>query len=181
MIFWLFILIGGLCAWLGVRKGFYAMFATLFCLMFAVYIGVLAAPKIMAMSEGLEKDPGYAAGCVFGMTLLIFGLLWSVAWFYFLRDIDDYFPKLFDRIGGGALGFLFGYVLVGLCLLLVCILPFSQGDNLPALISRDSMIRLSVPAVAKACNFVAFYSLECFYGNVENTLMFLLSLAETPT
>lgn len=176
MIFWLFILVGGLCSWLGVSKGFYAMFATLFCLMFAVYIGVLAAPKIMAMSEGLEKDPGYAAGCVFGMTLLIFGLLWSVARFYFLRDTDDYFPKLFDRIGGGTLGFLFGYLLVGVAVLLICIMPFSQGDSLPAFLGRESMMRFAVPAVVRACNFVAFYSLECFYGDVENTVAFLLSL-----
>ncbi len=177
MIFWLFILVGGLFAWLGTRKGLYAMLASLFCLMFAIYIGVLAAPKIMAVSEGLEKDPGYAAGCVFGMTLLIFVVLWTVAWFYFLRDIDDYFPKLLDRVGGGTLGFLFGYFLTGVVLLVICLTPFSHGDNLPAFIGRQAMARFAEPAVARACNFVAFYSLECFYGDVEKTLAFLLSLA----
>lgn len=176
MLFWVLLIVGGLFACLGVKKGFYAMFATLFCLMFSVYIGVLAAPRIMRLSHDFEQDPYYAAGCVFGMFLVIFILLWAIAWFYFLRDGEDYFPKMLDRIGGGVCGFLFGYILSSLVLLMVCIMPFSRDDAMPALCNRDSAMRFSVPAVVKTCNFVAAYSLECFDGDAESIVDFLLSL-----
>jgi uncharacterized membrane protein required for colicin V production len=180
MLFWILLIISGLFAWLGVKKGFYAMFATLFCLMFAIYIGVLASPRIIRLSEGLENDSYYAAGCVFGTTLLVFLLLWIVAYFYFLRDCDDYFPKMFERIGGGVCGFLFGYILTSLVMLLVCIMPFSRNEGLPGFLQREAVSRFSVPAVVKTCNFIAEYSLECFDGDAEGTVEFLLSLDDKP-
>jgi uncharacterized membrane protein required for colicin V production len=176
MLFWSLLIIGGLFAWLGIKKGLYAMFATLFCLMFSVYIAVLAAPRIMRLSHGLEKDPNYAAGCVFGMFLVMFILLWSIAWFFFLRDGEDYFPAMPDRIGGGVCGFLFGYILTSLILLTVCIMPFSRDEKIPGVCNRQAAMRFSVPAVVKTCNFIAEYSLECFDGNAESIVDFLMSL-----
>ena len=180
MLFWLLLSVSGLFAWMGAKKGFYAMFATLFCLMFSVYIGVLAAPRIIRLSQGLEKDPYYAAGCVFGMSLLVFILLWTIAYFYFLRDSDDYFPKMLERIGGGVCGFFFGYIMTSLILLLLCIMPFSRHEGVPGFCSREAVVRFSVPAVVKACNFIGEYSLECFDGNAEGTVEFLLSLEDKP-
>jgi uncharacterized membrane protein required for colicin V production len=147
MLFWVLLIVSGLFAWLGVKKGLYAMFATLFCLMFSVYIGVLAAPRIIRLSHGLEQDPYYAAGCVFGMGLVIFILLWSIAYFFFIRDGEEYFPKMFERIGGGVCGFLFGYILTSLLMLLLCIMPFSRSEKLPVFCSRDEG-----DAIFRACS-----------------------------
>jgi uncharacterized membrane protein required for colicin V production len=180
MLFWVLLIVSGLFAWLGVKKGLYAMFATLFCLMFSVYIGVLAAPRIIRLSHGLEQDPYYAAGCVFGMGLVIFILLWSIAYFFFIRDGEEYFPKMFERIGGGVCGFLFGYILTSLLMLLLCIMPFSRSEKLPVFCSRDEGMRFSVPAVVKTCNFIAGYSLECFDGDAESIIDYLLSFESKP-
>ena len=176
MLFWLLLIVSGAFAWLGVKKGLYKMFATMFCLMFAVYIGVLAAPRIIRLSHGLEQDPYYAAGCVFGISASVFILLWMIAWFFFLRDGEDFFPPMLERIGGGVCGFLFGYILTGMMMLLICIMPFSRTDRLPVFCGRDAMIRFSVPPVVKACNFIGEYSLECFDGNAESIVDFLLSM-----
>ncbi len=181
MVLWVLIGVGVLLGWLGVKKGLYAMFATLFCLMFSVYIGVLATPKIVRISHGLEQSPYYAAGCVFGMTLLVFLFLWLTAYYYFLRDDLDYFPPLIDRLGGGICGFLFGYILTGMLFLLVCIMPFSRNKGLPEFCRYDTLSRYSVPAVVKTCNFIADYSLECFYGDSEKCIEILLSLSDEPS
>ena len=180
MVFWLFIIVGGLFAWLGVKKGFYVMFSTLFCLMFAVYIGILATPRIVHLSEGLENDGYYAAGCLFGLTLIIFILLWVVAYFYFLRNRDEYFPKMVDQIGGGIFGFLFGYILISLLMMMLCVMPFSRNENVPGFLRRDTLLRLSVPPVVKTCNFIAEYSLECFFGDSEKAVKFFLALEDDP-
>lgn len=180
MMFWILLLVSGVFAWVGVRKGFYMMFTMLFCLMFAVYIGVLATPRIVHLSEGMERDAYYAAACLFGMTLLVFILLWMVAFFYFLRDRDEYFPKMIERIGGGAFGFLFGYILTSLVMVLIYIMPFSRNESLPAFFRRDAVIRFSVPAVIKTCNFIAEYSLECFDGDSEKAVEFLLAIGDAP-
>jgi len=180
MLFWLLLIISGLFTWLGVKKGFYVMFATLFCLMFAVYVGVLATPRIISLSEGMEHDAYYAAACLLGMTLLTFILLWSVAFFYFLRDCDEYFPKMLERIGGGVSGFLFGYILTSLLMVLICVMPFSRNEGLPRFCRRDAALRFSVPAVVKTCNFIAEYSLECFDGDSEKAIEFLLAIDDEP-
>lgn len=176
MLFWLLMIVGALFAWLGAKKGLYAMFATLFCLMFSVYIGVLAAPGIIELSHGLEQDPYYAAGSVFGMAVAVFILLWMIAYYFFLRGSEEYFPLMLERIGGGVCGFLFGYILTALLMLLFCIMPFSRNEKIPGFCNRDAVMRFSVPAVVKTCNFIGECSLECFDGNAEKIVDMLLSL-----
>lgn len=168
------LMVGLVFAWIGIQKGLYAMIATLFCLMFAVYIGVLASPKIIQLSHGAQQGPWYAAGCVLGTTLVVFVLLWIIAFFYFLYKREDYFSERVDKIGGGVCGFFFGYILGGLLLLLACMTPAMEYEHLPQFCRRDTAMRYAVPPVTASCNFIAKYSLECFYGDTEKAVDFLL-------
>ena len=157
-------------AYLGLKKGLYVMFATLFNILFAVFIAVLSTRKLLSYSPQYETSGNYASLGVFLLFCLVFGLLQVFAWFYFLRNRDDYFPKMLDRVGGFLVGAACGYIIYSLLIMLICILPYSVEGKMDWLSRRDKMKALSRPGVCKACNFLAWYSLECFYGDSEQAV-----------
>ena len=178
MFLWIMIIISVLTAYLGYKKGLFVMFATLFNLMFAIFIGVLSTPKLMSLSAGYENSGYYAAASVLLLFVLIFGVLQFFACFYFLRDREDLFPKLLDKAGAMIFGFLCGYVVCCVLMLSFCIMPCSNKAQESHIFSREQLEQLSVPGVDKVCNFLAWYSLHCFDGNSEKAIAHLLSLGE---
>ncbi|MCE5186525.1 MAG: CvpA family protein [Planctomycetaceae bacterium] len=175
MIVWFVILLSLAAAFLGLKKGFLFMFATLFTMMFAIFIAVLSTPMMLSMSPGLETSGYYAGGCMLVIFLLIFLVLEGFGWFFFLRDREDYFPKLLEKIGGATVGFFCGYGLACTLLLGLCIMPCSRGQ-IDWLCTRDNLQKISTPGVFRICNFLGWYSLECFDGNVERAVGQLLGL-----
>jgi len=166
-------------SYMGLKKGLYVMFATLFNILFAVFIAVLSTRKLLSYSSQYEHNGNYAALGVLLIFCLIFGLLQIFAWFYFLRLREDYFPKSLDRVGGFLVGGLCGYLFYLLIILTLCILPWSVEGKMDWFSGRDKMKALSVPGVCKACNFLGWYSLECFYGDSERSVDWLLGLSES--
>jgi len=178
MFLWITIIISVLFAYLGYRKGFFVMFATLFNLMFAIFIAVLSTPKLLSFSPGYESSGYYAAASVFLLFLLVFGVLEFFACFYFLRDCEGCFPVLFDKIGAVIFGFFSGYVICCLIMLAFCIMPCSTTQDVEKFCDRDNLKELSVPGVRKVCNFLAWYSLHCFEGDSEESINYLLMLCD---
>jgi uncharacterized membrane protein required for colicin V production len=175
MIPWLLILIGLATAFVGLKKGFFFMFATQFLMMFAAYIAVLTTPMLLSVSPGYETNGYYAGGSVIVLFFLIFSVLEGFGWYFFLRDREDYFPKMLEKAGGVLVGFLCGYVFFCVLLLAFCIMPCSRG-KVDWLSTRENLRNLVTPAVFRVCNFLGWYSLECFDGNVERAVEQLLTL-----
>jgi uncharacterized membrane protein required for colicin V production len=178
MLFWLCLIIGGLFALLGFKKGLYVAITMLFNLMIGVYAGVLAAPRVLNMSPEYGQSGYYPAATVFFLAIIIFAVLQLIAWFYFLHDAVEYFPKLIEQVGGALCGFLFGYFLLGLVTLSICMMPFSKGMIPSYLPQRDQMIQFAGKPVAGICNFIGAYSLEYFDGQPEVILETLLSTGQ---
>jgi hypothetical protein len=168
MLFWICLIIGGLFAWLGLKKGFYVWLATLLCLMTGIYISVLATPYILKMSPEYSDSGYYAAITMLMLALVIFVVLDVICWFFFLHDREEYFPKRIEQVGGGFCGFLFGYFLLGLAALSVCMMPFSRSGIPSFLPQRESMARFAIKPVVGICNFIGWYSLECFDGKPKS-------------
>ena len=180
MLLWAMIIISLSVAWLGVKKGFFVMFATFFNLMFAIFISVLSTQKLMHYSSGYETSAYYAAGTVFLLFVFTFGLLQIFAYFYILQNRDEYFPWIFDKVASAVIGFLCGYTLCCLLVLIICVMPFSTNRQVGWLCTRDTMKEISRPGIQKVCNFLGWYSLHCFDGNSEGQIQHLLSLAHDP-
>lgn len=178
MFLWITIIISVLMAYWGYKKGFFMMFAILFNLMFAIFVAVLSAPKLLSFSTGYEDSGYYAAASVLLTFILIFGVLQFFAYFYFLRDSEGLFPKLFDKLGALIFGFLSGYMICCILMLSFCIMPCSTKSETEHFCKREQLREISVPGVRKVCNFLAWYSLHCFEGNSEKAIDRLLSLAE---
>jgi hypothetical protein len=167
MLFWLCLIIGCLFGWLCFKKGLFVAITMLFNLMIGVYISVLAAPRILNMNPEYGQSGYYAATTMFALAMVIFAVLQLIAWFYLLNDTLEYFPKLIDQIGGAFCGFLFGYFLLGLVTLSICVMPFSKGKIPFYLPQRDKMIQFARKPVIRICNFIGCYSLEYFDGQPD--------------
>lgn len=176
MLLWIMIITSLLFAWLGFKKGFLVMFATLFNLMFAIFISVLSTRGLMRLSSGYEMSAYYAATTLFLVFLLTFGVLQVFAYYYILQNREDYFPWLFEKVGSVVMGALCGYVICCLIILIVCIMPCSVHGKVDWLCTRNNMEKLSVPGIQKVCNFLGWYSLHCFEGNSEGEIQYLLTL-----
>jgi hypothetical protein len=179
MLFWVCLIIGGVFAWLGLKKGFYVWLATLLSLMMGIYIGVLATPYILKMNPEYSDSGYYAAVTMLMLALVIFAVLEAICWFLFLHDREEYFPKLIEQIGGAFCGFLFGYFLLSLVALSVCVMPFSRGKMPFLLPQRESMAKFAIKPVVGICNFIGEYSLESLLaGKPEEVIKGLLLLGE---
>jgi hypothetical protein len=178
MLFWVCLIIGGVFAWLGLKKGFYIWLATLLSLMVGIYVGVLATPRILNMNSEYSDSGYYAAATMLMLALVIFAVLEAICWFSFLHDREEYFPKLIEQVGGGFCGFLFGYLLLSLVVLSVCVMPFSRGKMPFLLPQRDNMVKFASGPVLRVCGFIGGYSLECFDGEPEAVVESLLAVGE---
>lgn len=178
MLAWLVIMVALGFGFLGLKKGLYVMFAVLFNLLFAVFISILSMRTLLSYSPQYERHGYYASMGLFLLFCMIFGLLQVFAWFYFLRHRDDYFPQMLDRVGGFLVGGVCGYIIITLLILVLCITPCSVKGQLDWLCVRDKMVGLCAPGMTKTCDFLAWYSLECFDGESEKAIKELIELTE---
>jgi hypothetical protein len=179
MLVWLMIVVSLGFAYMGLKKGLYVMFAVLFNLLFAVFISILSTRTLLSYSPQYEHHGYYASLGLFLLFCVIFGLLQMFAWFYFLCHREDYFPAMLDRVGGFLVGGVCGYIIITMLILMLCIMPCSVKGQVDRLCARDKMRGLCAPGVTKACDFLAWYSLECFDGESEKVINELLELTES--
>ena len=180
MLFWLCLLMGCLFGWLCFKKGLFVAITMLFNLMIGIYVGVLAAPRILNMNPEYGQSSYYAAGTIFFLAIIIFAVLQLIAWFYLLNDTLEYFPKLIDQLGGAFCGFLFGYFLLGLMTFSVCVMPFTKTKMPGYLPKRESMVRFASAPVIRICNFIGAFSLQYFDGQPEAIVDTLLAVTPEP-
>ena len=180
MLAWLMIAMCLAFGFLGLKKGLYVMWSVLFNLFFAVFVSVLSTLSLLSYSPEYERHGYYASLGVFLLFFLIFSLLQVFAWFYFLRHRDEYFPKMLDRVGGFLVGGASGYIISVLLILILCIMPCSVEGKVDWFCTRDKMQSLAVPGICKVCNFLAWYSIECFNGDAEKAVEELINITNPP-
>lgn len=176
------ILLSSVMAFVGFRKGLYVMFATVFNQLFATFIAVLSTRKIVLLSPGFEQNEHYAAVVLFLLYIFIFAVLQFFAWFYFLRSREDYFPIIFDKICAVILGFISGHIISCVVLLSLCVGlgTLTESDQVKKFCMRQKIQKTTTPVLVKACDFLAWYSLECFDGDTQASLEDLLHINSQP-
>ena len=164
--------------YLGLKNGLYIMFTILFNLLFAVFISILSTRTLLSYSPQYEHNGYYASFGLFLLFCVVFGLLQVFAWFYFLRYRDEFFHPMIDHVGGFLVGSICGYIVMAFLILVLCIMPCSVKGKLDWLCARDKMQGLCAPGMIKSCDFLAWYSLECFDGESKKAINELLELTK---
>jgi len=120
--------VGGLFAWIGVRLGFLASWIMFFNLLLAAYMGVFLGPYIIASVPATTESP-YGHALVFVSTAVGTLLATYAACYASLAGrIQIEFPRVFESLAAGILGFLSGFLAWGFVSMVICLTPLSEED-----------------------------------------------------
>lgn len=126
MAFWIGILVGAAFARFMISKGFYETWAIFFNILISVYLAVYLRPVIVDIAA-VGDMPYSNALTMIGTAVGVFLVLHGVSYTFVTGQLSVPFPKVFDTVGSGFLGFLGGLLIWSFVTLLVCITPASQS------------------------------------------------------
>ena len=128
MVFWVGILVGGLFVWLAVRRGFYEMWTMLFNLLISIYIAVYLTPVIVEIVPAAGDTAYGNAMMLLAVAVAIFAILYVISLTFLTGQFKVEFPKIFDNLGAGILGFLGGLRVWSVVVLLISATPIVKSD-----------------------------------------------------
>lgn len=123
MVFWIAILAGVLFAWLAVRVGFYETWALLFNVIVSIYVSIYLTPLLAKLA------PASPYGVAFSMIVLAggcFALLHGLSYVFLTGQFSVEFPRFFEILLGGALGFAGGFLILSFVALVVTVTPLAR-------------------------------------------------------
>ena len=126
MVFWVGILIGAGFAWLAIKRGFYESWALAFNVIISVYLAVFLGPIIADIVPVVGGMAYNTALCMMAAATVSFLVLHGISYTFVTGQFSVSFPRIFDVLGTGFLGFLTGFLIWSFVGLLICITPVSQ-------------------------------------------------------
>lgn len=155
MVFWIAILTGVLFVWLAVRMGFYEMWVLLFNIVVSVYVAIFLAPVVAEFAPSGDGLSSY--GTALSMILLAggcFAILQGLSYVFLTGQFNIPFPRVFDILFSGGLGFLTGFLILSFVALVLTTTPLAESDIVRTLgLSRESQ-RTNLSCIAWCCNRV---------------------------
>ena len=119
------ILAGGFCIWVAVKIGFYETWAVLFNIVIAIYTALFLAQPILNV---LPEDARNIRCCeALTLTVLATGaflILHGITYVLLTSQFKVTFPKLFDILFAGLLGFFGGFLLLSFAVLIIFLTTF---------------------------------------------------------
>jgi len=127
MMFWIAILAGALFVWLAVRLGFYETWVLLFNTVVSIYVSVFCTPILAE----LVPAPGGAASyhialCMVALAGGCFALLQGLSYVFLTGQFHIPFPRLFDVLLSGVVGFLAGFLVLSFVALVLTTTPLAE-------------------------------------------------------
>ena len=163
MLFWVAVLAGGGFAYLGIKKGFFPMWAITFNILVSVYLSVMLLPVI----EAIIPDNGgqaYFYNCALSLLIigiLVFVVLQTIASNYFSGGFQVSFPVIFNNIVAAILGFISGYLICCTVLVIISIMPFtSQSSIANKILGPQNLPAAVTKPVIGACDFIGVASMQ---------------------
>jgi len=128
MFFFVSVLVGGLFAWIAVQIGFYATWILFFHLVLAAYIAIFLTPIIIPnISAAATTDYGTAlilASVAIATLFIAYGICFACL----TGHLRVEFPKIFDSVIAGLLGFQAGFLVWSFVILVFCLTPLAKSD-----------------------------------------------------
>lgn len=154
MVFWIGILVGGLFAWMAVRRGFYDTWTILFNIVISVYTALYLTPVVVDVLPG-------AGGTAYGNALTLTALAAAVFFILCITSLTLFtgrfrvsFPKLLDNLGAGVLGFLAGLLVWSFAVLPISATPIGQTAFAGSIGLGDKVKQTNSPYLCSWCNLV---------------------------
>ena len=179
MVFWVGILVGGVFVWFAIKMGFYETWAFAFNIVISIYLAVFLGP-IIASTVPVVRDTAYNNALTMTVTAVgVFLILHGISYTFLTGQFTVSFPKVFDTLGTGFLGFLAGFLVWSFVSLLICITPISQNSFVKEIGFSSQFEQTSVSYISRFCNLVnAVVSSQDNEQTTEEAISGLLKGAE---
>ena len=166
---WVVILVGLLVGIFGIRKGFFVMWGTVFNVLISIYLGVMLTPLIVGTFQKEGVSCYCCAGCVAGVTLLLFAILESIVYCCLFKGSKVILPWAVDTFGAGMLGFVCGYIACSFLLLVIGIMPVETPFK-GGFFDKEKLVAVGEGPVVKSCDIVGSLSLQFRKGVAEQVI-----------
>lgn len=155
MVFWVAILSGVLFAWLAVRLRFYATWVLVFNVLVSMYVAVFLAPAVA------EFAPVAGGAASYGLTLSLvvlaggcFAILHGLSFVFLTGQFNIAFPRVFDILVSGLLGFAAGFLVLSFVALVFTTTPLAQQEIVSSIGFNEQSQQPNITCLARSCNLI---------------------------
>ncbi len=127
MVFWAGILAGGFFIWFAVKIGFYETWALLFNIVISIYLAIFLTPIILDIIPTAGETQYCSALALIVTAAGTFLILFGLTYIFFTGQYKVPFPKIFDILFSGVLGFLAGFLVLSFIAFVITVTPISQN------------------------------------------------------
>jgi hypothetical protein len=177
MAFWIGILVAGTFAWSAIKLGFYETFALVFNIIISIYLAIYLRPIIVNIPV-VGDTPCSNALSMVAVALASFLILQGISYTFLIGQINVSFPKVFDTLGAGLLGFLGGFLVWSFLSLLIYVTPASRNTFVKGIGFKDEFQQTTVSYVCRFCNLVNAIVSQDEESSAEQTISELLKGTE---
>jgi hypothetical protein len=150
--FWIGILVGATFVWFAIKLRFYQTWALVFNIIISIYLAVYLRPTIVNI-PAVGDTPYNNALTMVVIAVASFLILHGISYIFLTSQFNVSFPKIFDTLGSGLLGFLAGFLVWSFLSLLIYITPASQNTSVKGIFT-DKFQKTTVSYVSRFCNLV---------------------------
>lgn len=127
MIFWACILGGCFFAWLAIKIGFYESLALTFNIVISIYTAIFLTPVIIETFPAAGDMPCCHALALTFTATGTFLILYGITYIFLTGQFKVSFPKVFDIIFAGIIGFFAGTLVLSFLTLIITATPITQN------------------------------------------------------
>jgi hypothetical protein len=155
MVFWIAIVSGVLFAWLAVRLRFYATWVLLFNILVSMYVAIFLAPMVA------EFAPVAGGAASYGLTLSVvalaggcFAILHGLSYVFLTGQFNIPFPRMFDILLSGLLGFVAGFLVLSFVALAFTTTPLAQQKMVSSIGFDEQAQQANITCLTRSCNLI---------------------------
>jgi hypothetical protein len=159
MAFWIAILAGTLFVWLAVRIGFYETWTLLFNVVVSIYVSVFLTPILAEFAPASGETSSYhTALCLIVLAGGCFALLQGLSFVFLTGQFHIPFPRVFDVVFSGLLGFVAGFLVLSFAALVLTTTPLA-GHKIVGVLGLSRQSRpANLVCVTRACDLIHFFA-----------------------
>jgi hypothetical protein len=179
MVFWIAILGAGLFVWLALRMGFYETWVLFFNVLISIYVSIYLTPVVARLAPAPEGAGSYMTAL--SMVVLAgacFAILHGLSFVFLTGQFSVPFPRVFDILLSGALGFVVGFLILSFVALIVTTTPLAQMDLVSTVGFSPESMHTNISCIAWWCDRV--HSVAGFKADGWATTAAIGQLLEKP-
>ncbi len=155
MMFWIAILAGALFVWLAVRIGFYETWTLLFNIVVSIYVSVFLTPILAEFAPAPGgASPYHTALCLMVLAGGCFALLQGLSFVFLTGQFHIPFPRVFDIVFSGVLGFVAGFLVLSFVALALTTTPLARHKIVGVLALGQQTRPANLVCITRCCDVV---------------------------